>query len=138
MRALLVLALLLTVAAPVRAQPLSCVVHTADWQATRYVVKVPHEDVALRRSYTAEPPVAITTQHYITATLLITLSATPLITTTVWTFDYSETIDLLGYTPFTAHPPDYAYFIASPAPFRVWACAAGAPAPHLFIPIARS
>ena len=133
--ATIVLIFLLALVPPARAWDHACVVSDAAWETTHYAVRVPHEDVALERSYTAAPPATLITQHYITATLVFTIpDSQPPITYTVRTFDYSETTDLLGYTPFVAHAPDYAYFVRSSAPFRVWACAAGA-RPHVFIPI---
>lgn len=120
---------------PARAWDQPCVVSDAAWETTHYAVRVPHADVALGQSYTAAPPATLITQHYITATLVYTIPDTqPPITYTVRTFDYSETTDLLGYTPFVAHAPDYAYFVRSDAPFRVWACETDA-RPHIFVPL---
>lgn len=131
----IVLIFLLALVPPARAWDQPCVVSDAAWETTHYAVRVPHDDVALGRAYTAAPPVTIITQHYITATLVFTIPDTqPPITYTIRTFDYSETTALLGYTPFVAHSPDYAYFVRSDAPFRVWACTADARA-HVFVPL---
>lgn len=117
---------------PTRAQDGSCVVSAASYENPHYIVRIPHGEVG--GSLTASPPVTLIAQHYITDTYVLTISSTPLITTTIWTFDYSETTTLLGYEPLTPRPNDYAYTLQSGTPFRVWSCAQ-AIHPHIFLPL---
>lgn len=112
-----------------------CTVMQSRWNATHYAIKIPHDVVAQGLSYTAVPPVELITQHYITTTFVFTIpNTTPPITTTIRTFEYSETVDTLGYTPLVAHAPDYAYVMRSDIPFQSYACNAIIQ-PHTFIPL---
>lgn len=137
MLARLTAAALLLLAIPASAQiSAPCVVQAASWDGIRYAVDIPHEAVTYGHAYTAEPPAEIIAQHYITATVVITLPNTsPPITTTVQTFAYSETTAPLGYAPFIARESDYAYFVRSDSPFQAWDCAPSASA-HIFLPLA--
>lgn len=126
--------LLLLLAIPAHAEDRPCSMVAATYQNPYYRVQIPHEEIARSLTYTAEPPVELITQHYVTATLVLTIPDTiPPITYTVRTFAYSETVSTLGYTPLT--PTAYAYLMRSPAPFRVWGCVDGAAHPHIFLPL---
>lgn len=134
MRAIFILALLLSTI-PANASDRLCSVAQAAWENPYYVARVSHEEIARPLTYTASPPATLIAQHYITATITLTVpQSMPPITYTIQTFDYSETTSLVGYTPLTPRPHDYAYTFRSSAPFSTWACTEGVQA-HTFLSI---